>query len=152
MTNLLAKLPPHLRDEIWDSIRRGVENGAIRTHRQSFQATFALIAAGWIIYRNRDQESNSCEAKTSEPCGPSKSTQQDSEDRHSHSSQASHTDSSGAHQASDQERNRSSIEDLQRDWRRRTKAYLLLLDLLDKSPTLASMKTPEILSCIRSLQ
>ncbi len=79
---------------------------------------------------------------TLEPCDPSKSTQQDSEDHRSPSSQESHTDSSDEHQASCQERNRSSIEDLQRDWRRRTKAYLLLLDLLDTNPALSSMNQP----------
>lgn len=58
MTNPLTKLPTYIQEEIWDSVRRGVENGAIRTRRESFQATFALIAAGWIIYRDRGQESN----------------------------------------------------------------------------------------------
>ena len=79
---------------------------------------------------------------TLEPCIASKSTQQDSEDRHSPSSQASQADSSDEHQASCQESRRSSFEEIQRDWQRRTRAYLLLLDLLDRNPTLSSEKQP----------
>lgn len=53
MTN---RLNNPTRDEIWMTIRRGVENGAIRNHKEATKAVIALRAAFSVIYSDHFAE------------------------------------------------------------------------------------------------
>lgn len=44
------------RDEIWESIRRGVEQGTIRNYKEATKASLALRAAFSVIYSDHFAE------------------------------------------------------------------------------------------------
>ena len=113
-------------EQIWEAVLAAVAHGNI----DATLATNALINARRFLDEQITQ--------TSEPDAPNKSTPQDPEDRHSPSQEGIRCNASGEQSPSLQGYSQQRFGDLQLDWRRRTKAYLLLLDLLDKRQAHAS--------------
>lgn len=113
-------------EQIWEAILAAAAQGSLD----------AAIAASELINARRllDEQIT----QTSEPDAPNRSTPQDPEDRHSPSQEGIRCNASGEQSPSPQGYSQQRFGDLQLDWRRRTKAYLLLLDLLDKRQAHAS--------------